>query len=392
MVVAVVHRAACRRIGGCVELHEQRRGLAGVDARERGNRDGAHVGGLTQLDMAFVTGIYRGGVGVALGRYGLFHPVGRKGELVAVRAVDRYARPAVLGVGLNPVCGNPAEVVLQKDGAFGVRVGGRHLDELDFTRRGVLRECRVGNGDGHRGLVALAVGAGRRGHADGRALQSRALHRRDAHPRVVAQGDGPVEGARYVERRRSRLFGHEDHLVVGYPLDGKSCGVEGVLTQLDRHRLALLRGESRGILAGESFDGDAGLVAGVLRQLDGLFRVAGVQVVAAVGADGEFTRALLARVLVGNDRDFEPGAGLTLLGGDDEPALRLGDFPRGVAAQQEGLGLLCRIEEREALVGYVLCGYGRGQRLARTALRLVLRAASRCQERCAEERQKPFVA
>ena len=357
MRVAVVDRSAGRRVGCSVELHEQRCRLVGVDAGKGGRGDGAHGGRLAQLDVSLVAGIDRSAGGVALlGNHRCNRRVGQC-EFVVVLAVDGNRRPAVLGVGLNPVCGNPAEVVLQEDGAFGVRVGGRHLDELDFTRRGVLRECRVGNGDGHRGLVALAVGAGRRGHADGRALQSRALHRRDAHPRVVAQGDGPVEGARYVERRRSRLFGHEDHLVVGYPLDGKSCGVEGVLTQLDRH-------------------------LGVDR----------MEVVAAVGADGEFTRALLARVLVGNDRDFEPGAGLTLLGGDDKPALRLGDFPRGVAAQQEGLGLLCRIEEREALVGYVLGGYGRGQRLARTALRLVLRAASRCQERCAEERQKPFVA
>lgn len=176
--------------------------------RERGDRDGAHVGGLTQLDMAFVTGIYRGCVGVALGRYGLFHPVCRKGELVAVRAVDRYARPAVLGVGAHPVVGNPLEVVAEEDVSLGMRVLGHvgRLNQLDDLFGGVLAEFGVAGRDRDLRLAAFVggVGLGRDGDLGRRA--GLAALGGDRQPGVVLHRERPVVGCLDGEDHRIRIF------------------------------------------------------------------------------------------------------------------------------------------------------------------------------------------
>ena len=322
-----------------------------------GGGDGAHVSRLAQLEVAFVACVYRRAVGVSLFGCCRSHAVGREGEFVVVPAVDGDRRPAVLGVALNPVFGYPAEVVLPEEGSLGMRIRRQHLDECDFACSRIFGVNRVGCRDGHRCLVAFAVGAGFGRHLHSRTLGGRTVHRRDADPRVVAKRNVPVVGGRYVERRGGRLFGGKGQHILRKSLNRDACGTERILTQFYS-----------------------------------VFGVDRMEVVAAVGADGEFARALLAFVLVGEHCDFDSLACFALLRRDDKPAGRFGDFPRSVGAEQEGLGLLGRIEEREASVGYVLGGQRRRQRFTGAALRVVLRAGSRCQERCAEERQEPFVA
>ena len=161
--------------------------------------------------MAFVTGIYRGGIGVALGRHGLFHPAGRKGELVAVRAVDRYARPAVLGVGAHPVVGNPLEVVAEEDVSLGMRVLGHvgRLNQLDDLFGGVLAEFGVTGRDRDFRLVAFVggVGLGRDGDLGRRA--GLAALGRYRQPGLVLHRERPVVGCLDGEDHRIRIFGFE---------------------------------------------------------------------------------------------------------------------------------------------------------------------------------------
>ena len=348
VVVAVVHRAACRRIGGCVELHEQRRGLAGVNARERGDRDGAHVGGLTQLDMAFVTGIYRGRVGVALGRYGLFHSVGREGELVAVRAVDRYARPAVLGVGAHPVVGNPLEVVAEEDVSLGMRVLGHvgRLNQLDDLFGGVLAEFGVAGRDRDLRLAAFVggVGLGRDGDLGRRA--GLAALGGDRQPGLVLHRERPVVGCFDGEDHRIRIFGFEGQQAFFEP----------------RYH-------------------DAGRQVGVLRKRDALLRQAGMEVVAAVGADGEFAVARLALVQGRGDGDLDILARLALVRGDDEPACGLGDLPGRVDAHGKCMRGQCRIEELQPCIGQVFGGECRGDGVPRIPFGVVVAARRGSQER-----------
>ena len=223
-----------------------------------------------------------------------------------------------------------------------MRVGRRVLGQRDDPFGAVFRIVRIARRNGELRSVGLEFGVGRGGKHHVDRLSGSAFFRRYRHPRFVAHGHRPVVGGRDFERQR----------------------------------LALLRGESRGILAGESFDGDAGLVAGVLRQLDGLFRVAGVQVVAAVGADGEFALAGVAVVEIAGYGDLDRLPGLALSGGYDEPAGGLGDLPRRIDLHGEGLRRDGVVEEMHPGIGNARDLQGRRNGRRRSVVGVVVAARS----------------
>ena len=109
---------------------------------------------------------------------------------------------------------------------------------------------------------------------------------------------------------------------------------------------------------------DASRQVGVLRKRDALLRQAGMEVVAAVGADGEFAVARLA-----------------LVRGDDEPACGLGDLPGRIDAHGECMRGQCRIEELQPCIGQVFGGECRGDGVPRIPFGVVVAARRGSQER-----------
>ena len=306
-----------RGVERSVERYEYRGTLAGVDFRQRGGLQESAQAGLAQFDGAFVTGVDRSGIGVAffVGN-GFDLGIGER-KLVIVRAVGLHSRPTVFRIRFHPVLRHPCEIVLEENVTRFMRIGRRVLGQRDDPFGAVLRIVRIARRNGELRGMSLEFGIGRGGKRHVNHLSGRTFFRRYRHPRFIAYGHRPVVGGR----------------------------------NLERQRFALLRGESYRVLAGKPLDGDAGLIAGVLRQLDGLFRVAGVQVVAAVGADGEFTLAGVAVVEIAGHGDLDLLPGLALPGGYDEPAGGLGDLPRRIDLQGEGLRRDGVVEEVHPAIG-----------------------------------------
>ena len=126
---------------------------------------------------------------------------------------------------------------------------------------------------------------------------------------------------------------------------------------------------------------DAGRQVGVLRKRDALLRQAGMEVVAAVGADGEFAVARLALVQGRGDGDLDILARLALVRGDDEPACGLGDLPGRVDAHGKCMRGQCRIEELQSCIGQVFGGECRGDGVPRIPFGVVVAARRGSQER-----------
>ena len=223
-----------------------------------------------------------------------------------------------------------------------MRIGRRVLGQRDDPFGAVLRIVRIARRNGELRGVSLEFGIGRGGKRHVNHLSGRTFFRRYRHPRFIAYGHRPVVGGR----------------------------------NLERQRFALLRGESYRVLAGKPLDGDAGLIAGVLRELNGLFRVAGVQVVAAVGANGELPLADVAVVEIAGHGDLDRFSGLALPGGYDEPAGGLGDLPRRIDLHSEGLRRDGVVEEVHPAIGNTRNFQSRRDGRCRSVVGVVIAARS----------------